>query len=102
MFAIIRTGGKQYLVEAGHTITIETLPVEAGKPVTFNEVLLINDQDLKVGSPLVKDAKVEGTVVSHGRHPKVVGIKFHNKVRYRRKFGHRQHFTRVKIEKISA
>lgn len=102
MHAVIRTGGKQYLVTADQTITIEKLETEAGKPVTFSDVLLVADAEPTLGSPTVTKAKVEGTVVAHGRTDKVVGVKFHNKVRYHRKFGHRQHWTKVKITKISA
>lgn len=100
MFAVIATGGKQYLVQPGETIDIEKLPIEAGKPVVFDQVLLVNDKEAKVGMPTVSGAKVEGTVVSQFQAKKVIGVKFHNKVRYRRKFGHRQEKTKVKIEKI--
>lgn len=102
MQAIIRTGGKQYLVSPDQTITIERLDTPAGKPVSFAEVLLVVDKEPKLGSPHVAGAKVEGTVVEHGRADKVIGVKFHNKVRYHRKFGHRQDWTKVKITKISA
>jgi large subunit ribosomal protein L21 len=102
MQAVIRTGGKQYLVAAGQTITIERLTTEAGQTVAFEEVLMTFDKELKLGDPIVKGAKVEGTIVEHNRAKKVIGIKFHNKVRYRRKFGHRQHQTEVTITKITA
>ncbi len=101
MMAIIKTGGKQYLVKPGQEIVIETLPIAPGKPVNFEEVLMVSDATTKLGDPLVAGAKVTGTVVEHGRSEKVVGIKFHNKVRYHRKFGHRQPFTKVKIERIA-
>ncbi len=101
MHAVIRTGGKQYLVAAGTELKIEKLDIEAGKPVTFDEVLLVAGPEVSVGTPLVKGAVVAGTVVAHGRSAKVTSIKFHNKVRYRRKIGHRQHWTKVKIEKIT-
>lgn len=101
MMAIIRTGGKQYLVTPGQEITIETLPIAPGKPVSFEQIFMVSDEGAtKFGNPVVAGAKVTGTVLEHGRGEKVVGIKFHNKVRYRRKFGHRQPFTKVKIEKI--
>lgn len=101
MMAIIQTGGKQYLVTPGQEITIETLPIAPGKPVSFEQVLMVSDTATKIGDPIVSGAKVTGTVVSHGRSAKVTGVKFHNKVRYRRSFGHRQAFTKVKIEKIA-
>lgn len=102
MIAIIATGGKQYLVTPGQTITIEKLETAAGQPIVFSEVLLVHDQKTEVGTPLLTGAKVAGTVVAHGRARKVIGIKFHSKVRYRRKFGHRQPWTKVKIDKISS
>lgn len=101
MFAIIRTGGKQYRVEPGQTLQIEKLKTEAGKPVEFTDVLLVSDTDTTIGQPLVSGAKVTGTVVRHGLTKKVTGVKFHNKVRYRRTYGHRQDFTAVKIDKIT-
>lgn len=99
--AVIQTGGKQYLVTPGQEIIIETLPIAPGKPVSFDQVLMVSDTATKIGDPIVSGVKVTGTVVAHGRHDKVTGVKFHNKVRYRRKFGHRQPFTKVKIEKIA-
>lgn len=101
MHAVIRTGGKQYLVAPEQTITIEKLAVEPGQPVVFNDVLLVGDAEATLGSPTVKGAKVEGTVLTQERTDKVVGVKFHNKVRYHRKFGHRQQVTTVKITKIA-
>lgn len=102
MHAIIRTGGKQYVVAQGQTITVEKLDIEAGKPVSFDDVLLIGEDEATLGTPTVKGAKVEGTVVTQERTDKVIGVKFHNKVRYHRKFGHRQQVSTVKITKISA
>jgi len=102
MYAVIRTGGKQYVVSPDQTITIEKLEIEAGKPVIFDEVLMIGDTEATLGNPIVKGAKVEGTVVTQERTDKVTGVKFHNKVRYHRKFGHRQQVTTVKITKVAA
>lgn len=101
MFAVIVTGGKQYLVEPGQHLRIEKLEVEPGKSVTFEPVLLVHDQDTKVGDPNVKGAKVTATVVETAKAAKVTSLKFHNKVRYKRTKGHRQQYTLVKIEKIS-
>lgn len=100
MIAVIRTGGKQYVVTPGKEIQIEKLDIEPGKSVHF-DILLTSDKDTKVGAPLVGGAKVSATVVSHGRSPKVTGVKFHNKVRYQRKLGHRQHYTKIKIDTIA-
>ena len=102
MKAVIRTGGKQYLVSADQTISIEKLDTEVGKTVTFKDVLMLADEEATLGNPIVKGAVVEGIVTEQGRSPKVIGVKFHNKVRYHRKFGHRQAFTEVKITKVSA
>ncbi|MEK7636989.1 MAG: 50S ribosomal protein L21 [Patescibacteria group bacterium] len=102
MHAVIRTGGKQYLVAPEQTITIEKLAIEAGQPVVFDDVLLVGDTEATLGNPTVNGAKVEGTVLTQERTDKVIGVKFHNKVRYHRKFGHRQQVTTVKITKISA
>ncbi len=102
MYAVIRTGGKQYVVAADQTITIEKLDRPVGDSFAFDEVLMTGDSSATLGAPTVKGAKVEATVVAHGRAPKVIGVKFHNKVRYHRKFGHRQDWTKVKITKVSA
>ena len=99
MFAVIKTGGKQYLVTPDQELTIEKLDLAAGAKVTFDEVLLVNDKTSTIGAPFT-GSKVTAVVVAHGRAAKVTGVKFHNKVRYRRKFGHRQPWTKVKIEKI--
>lgn len=101
MYAVIRTGGKQYVVSPDQTITIEKLDIAAGKPVVFDDVLLVGDTEATLGHPTVQGAKVEGLIVDHHRTDKVIGVKFHNKVRYRRKFGHRQHQTTVKITKVA-
>lgn len=101
--AVIATGGKQVLVRPGATIRVETLDGEPASPVTFNEVLLVtNGDDVLVGAPTVSGASVTGTILRHGRHDKVVGVKFKAKKRYRRKFGHRQHYTEVKITTINS
>ena len=100
MFAVIRTGGKQYIVTPGQELEIEKLPEEAGKSITITEVLLVENGEVSIGSPLVKGAKVQATIMTHGRTKKVKGVKFHNKVRYTRKLGHRQNFTKIKIDKI--
>lgn len=100
MFAIIRTGGKQYLAKPGDTLTIEKLDIETGKSVTFDEVLLVGGDQVQIGTPILT-TKVTGTVLESGKGRKVTGVKFHNKVRYKRTFGHRQQFTKVKIDKIA-
>lgn len=101
IIAVIATGGKQVLVRPGDTIRIEKISGELTSAVTFNEVLLVaNGDDVRIGAPVVSGATVTATIVGHGRHKKVVGVKFKAKKRYRRKFGHRQHYTEVKIQEI--
>jgi len=103
MYAIIKTGGKQYMVSEGDELVVEKLDVESGAKVVFDEVLAVGDNgELKVGSPVVAGAKVEATVVANGKSKKVIVFKYKPKKDYRKKQGHRQPFTRVKIEKINA
>ena len=101
MYAIIATGGKQYKVSEGDIITIEKLGVEAGEKVTFDQVLVVGGDDLKVGDPTVAGATVEASVVKKGRAKKVIVYKYKRKTGYHKKNGHRQAFTQVKIEKIN-
>nr|WP_308612685.1 50S ribosomal protein L21 [uncultured Dialister sp.] len=102
MYAIIKTGGKQYVVEEGKVISIEKLDVEEGAEVTFNEVLLVSGDDVKIGAPNVAGAKVTGKVLEQGKERKIRIFKYKAKSNYRRRQGHRQPFTKVKIEKIEA
>ena len=100
MYAIIATGGKQYKVSEGDVITIEKLGLEAGEKVTFDEVLAVNDGSLKVGEDAA-NATVEASVVDNGRGKKIIVYKYKRKTGYHKKQGHRQSFTKVKIEKIN-
>jgi large subunit ribosomal protein L21 len=102
--AVITTGGKQYLVKAGDTLRVEKLEKKEGDALAFDALLVADEAggEAKVGTPTVKGAKVSAKVVSHGRADKVVIIKFKAKVRYKRKAGHRQEFTELKIEDIKA
>jgi|SRR5437763_1403274 large subunit ribosomal protein L21 len=100
-FAIIRTGGKQHRVEPGQTIEVEKLPVEEGQTVELTDVLLVSDDNgLRQGRPLVEGAKVVARVVKQARGRKIIVFKYKPKVRYRRKMGHRQSVTRIRIEDI--
>jgi large subunit ribosomal protein L21 len=102
MLAIIKTGGKQYKVAQGDKIKIEKLEGEAGAKITFEEVLFLGDEkDVTLGTPFIKGAKVEATIMEQGRHKKVWGIKHKAKKRYKVKFGHRQTYTEVEITKIA-
>ncbi len=100
--AVIKTGGKQYLVREGEELMVEMLSKKEGDKVEFEVLLSINGDEVKVGKPEVKGAKVSATVIKHGKGEKVHVIKFHRKVRYKRHYGHRQPFSKIKIEKISA
>lgn len=101
MYAVIKTGGKQYKVSEGDEIIIEKLNVEEGATVTFDEVFAIVDgEDVKIGQPKVDGAKVIASVVKNGKGPKIRIFKYKHKTNYRRRMGHRQPFTKVKIEKI--
>ena len=103
MYAIIKTGGKQYRVAESDVITIEKLEAAAEETVTFDEVLtVVNDSDVKVGAPLVDGAKVTGKVLEHGKAKKILVFKYKSKSNYRRRQGHRQPFTKVRIESIQA
>jgi large subunit ribosomal protein L21 len=102
MYAIIKTGGKQYRVNEGDVISVEKLDVASGEKVVFDEILVVsNNGELQIGAPNVTGAKVEGTVIQQGKEKKVIVFKYKPKKDYRKKQGHRQPFTRVKIEKIS-
>ncbi len=103
MYAVVETGGKQYRVTVGQTIEVEKLPFAVGEKVELDKVLLVADGDeVKVGQPTVKGAKVLATVVEHGKGKKIIVFKYKPKERYRRKKGHRQAYTRLRIEKIVA
>ena len=102
MYAIIKTGGKQYVVEEGKVISIEKLDVEEGAEVTSYEVLLVSGDDVKIGQPNVAGAKVTGKVLEQGKERKIRIFKYKAKSNYRRRQGHRQPFTKVTIEKIEA
>ncbi len=101
MYAIIATGGKQYKVSEGDIITIEKLGVKADEKVTFDQVIAVSDNGLKVGDD-VANATVEASVVKEGRGKKVIVYKYKRKSGYHKKNGHRQSYTQVKIEKINA
>ena len=103
MYAVVSSGGKQYRVEPGSTVLMERLPSEPGASILFDRVLLIGDgDDVMVGTPVVSGATVSGTVLGEELGPKLVIFKFKQKVKYRRRTGHRQHLLRVRIDEINA
>ena len=102
MYAIIATGGKQYKVSEGDVIKVEKLGVEAGSAYTFDQVLVVGGEETKVGDPVVAGATVEASVVEDGKDKKVIVYKYKRKTGYHKKQGHRQPYTKVKIEKSNA
>lgn len=102
MYAVIKSGGKQYRVQEGQTLKLEKLEVATGETITFDEVLLVAGDDVKVGAPIVEGAKVTAEIVAHGRGEKVSIIKFRRRKHHMKRQGHRQWFTEVKITGITA
>lgn len=102
MYAVIRTGGKQYRVSQGDTLRIEKLPGEVGSSITFDEVLMVGGEKVAVGKPLVAGAKVSAQITAQDRAKKVIVFKMRRRKNYRRKNGHRQWYTEVKITGINA
>ena len=100
MYAIIATGGKQYRVSEGDVIYIEKIDAQVDSTVSFDVLLMGNDGDVKIGTPVVEGVKVEGKVVGQIRGEKIVVYKYKSKKNYRRKQGHRQPYTKVEISKI--
>jgi large subunit ribosomal protein L21 len=103
MYAVIRTGGKQYKVAAGGKLKVESLAAEVGSEIVIDDVLMIADgDDIKVGAPVVAGASVKATVLSHGRGDKVMIYKMRRRKHYRKTQGHRQNYTEIRIDGISA
>ena len=101
MFAIIETGGKQYKVSVGQKLKVEKLEAETGANLSLDKVLLVVDgEEVKIGAPYVEGAKVEAKVLSNGRHDKKIVFKYHSKTRYKKKKGHRQHYTELEIVSV--
>jgi large subunit ribosomal protein L21 len=103
MYAIIRTGGKQFRAEPGKTIKVPSLAAEVGEAITFEDVLVAaTGDDVQVGAPTVAGARVTGEVVEHGKDKKIIVFKWKRRKNYRRKQGHRQKYTAVRIDQIQA
>ncbi|MBW1739791.1 MAG: 50S ribosomal protein L21 [Deltaproteobacteria bacterium] len=103
MYAVISTGGKQYQVSEGQTIRVEKISGEVGAPVSFDRVLMFSDgENVKVGQPTLPNVTVTGHIVEQGKAKKILVFKFKRRKRYRRKRGHRQQYTALKIDTIKA
>ncbi|GBG14165.1 large subunit ribosomal protein L21 [Novimethylophilus kurashikiensis] len=103
MYAVIKTGGKQYRVTPGEKLKVEKLAGEVGSDVVIDQVLMVADGDnVTVGAPVVAGASVKATVVSHGRHDKVMIFKMRRRKHYRKTQGHRQDYTEIQIQQIAA
>lgn len=103
MYAVIESGGKQYQVSSGTVIEVEKLPVEPGKEIEIDRVLMVVDgENVKIGRPFVEGARVKALVQGHFKGPKIIVFKYRPKKRYRRKKGHRQIYTRLLIKEIVA
>jgi large subunit ribosomal protein L21 len=102
MYAVIRTGGKQYRVSQGDTLQVETIDANAGDSIEFDQVLMVGEgEQVRIGTPLVEGSKVTATVRSHGRGDKVEIIKFRRRKHHMKRMGHRQNYTEVEITGIT-
>ncbi len=102
MYAVVSTGGKQYKVQEGETLSVEKLPGEEGSQVSFDRVLMYSDdENLTVGKPVIENAVVSAHIIEQGKAKKILVFKYKRRKRFRRKQGHRQAFTKVKIDSIA-
>lgn len=103
MYAVIKTGGKQYRVADGEKLKIEQIPAEVGAEITLDQILMVGEgESVKIGAPLVTGASVKATVLSQGRHDKVKIFKMRRRKHYQKHQGHRQNYTEIRIDGISA
>jgi len=103
MYAVIKTGGKQYRVAAGQKLKIEQIPADIGQEITLDQVLSVgNGDDIKIGTPWVDGASVKATVLAQGRHKKIKVFKMRRRKGYRRTQGHRQNYTEIRIDDVTA
>ncbi|NTV09353.1 MAG: 50S ribosomal protein L21 [Zoogloea sp.] len=103
MYAVIKTGGKQYRVTTGEKIKVEQIPADVGSEITLDQIFMVGEgESVKIGTPVVAGAVVKATVVSHGRHDKVKIFKMRRRKHYQKHQGHRQNYTEIRIETISA
>ncbi len=103
MYAVITSGSKQFTVKEGQTLKLEKIDAEVGSNITFDDILMISNGDnIQIGKPYVTGAKVTATIVEHGRHKKLLIVKFRRRKHHKKQMGHRQYYTEVKIEQIVA
>lgn len=103
MYAVVKTGGKQYRVRQGDTVMIEKISGDIGSEISFDEVLMVSDgEDVRIGTPMLDGVTVSGRIVAQDRAKKIIVFKYKRRKRYRRKIGHRQSFTAVQIDTIEA
>ena len=103
MYAVIKTGGKQYRVVAGEKIKVEQIPAEVGTEITLDQILMVGEgESVKIGTPVIAGAVVKATVLAQGRHDKVTIFKMRRRKHYQKHQGHRQNYTEIRIEAISA
>ena len=103
MYAVIKTGGKQYRVCAGQKLKIEQIPADIGQEISLEEVLSVGEgEDLKIGTPFVEGASVKATVLAQGRHPKIKIFKMRRRKHYQKRQGHRQNYTEIRIDTVAA
>ena len=103
MYAIVNTGGKQYKIQQGDVLRVENIPGEVGSPVSFDKVLMFSDgENVNIGRPVLDNVAVKGHIVDQGKGKKIIVFKYKRRKRYRRKLGHRQQYTEIKIDSIEA
>jgi large subunit ribosomal protein L21 len=103
MYAVVKTGGKQYKIQEGDILRFEKIPGEVGSPIKFDQVLMFSDgKNVQIGQPLLENIAVEGRIIEQGKARKIIVFKYKRRKRYRRKLGHRQQFTAVQIDSINA
>ncbi|MCP4104772.1 MAG: 50S ribosomal protein L21 [Desulfobacteraceae bacterium] len=101
MYAVVHSGGKQYKVQKGEILRVEKLPGEVGSKVSFGRVLMFSDgENVRIGQPVLDDVTVEGHIVEQGKHKKIIVFKYKRRKRYRKKQGHRQQYTAIRIDNI--
>lgn len=101
MYAIVESGGRQYRAEVGHTFSVEKLPYEVGQQIELDVLLVSNDDDVRIGQPVIDGASVKVTVVDQYKGKKIFVWKYRPRKRYRRRKGHRQHYTRLRVDEIN-